>query len=56
MFKLFSTYDHRILQMIYANPEVIISEKYQRDAIHHFCRYFYTKKTREIELKDEEEE
>jgi hypothetical protein len=42
LYKLFKTYDHRILEMLYTNPEVIICEKYQRDAIHHFCRYFYT--------------
>lgn len=50
LYKLFSTYDHRVLQMLYTNPEVIISEKYQRDAIHHFCRYFYTQKSKEIWL------
>lgn len=27
-YKLFSTYDYRILQMIYSNPEVIICQKY----------------------------
>jgi hypothetical protein len=55
-FKLFSTYDYRILQMIYSNPEVIICQKYQRDAIHHFCRYFYTQKTKIMELQDDDDE